>query len=173
VHRLLPIVALASLFCACGTSSPVAGVGSPSPPSSSANAVPAQTSNGPAFAHGTVTIEAAVGAVKLNVDIADDEAKREYGLMNRSSMPADSGMLFVFQPPADAKLVGFWMKDTLMPLSIAFIEPDLVIESLQDMQPLSEAVHYAPRNYAYAIEANQGFFASRGVAVGNQVAIER
>lgn len=111
--------------------------------------------------------------MNLAVDIADDEAKREYGLMNRSSLPADSGMLFVFQPPASAQQLGFWMKDTLIPLSIAFIEPNLAIESLQDMQPLDEQIHYAPRDYPYAIEANLGFFASHGVQVGDTVTIQR
>jgi uncharacterized membrane protein (UPF0127 family) len=65
------------------------------------------------------------------------------------------------------------MKDTLLPLSIAFVEPGLTIESVQDMQPQTEEVHYAPRDYAYAIEANQGFFAGHGVSVGDKVSIRR
>jgi uncharacterized protein len=109
----------------------------------------------------------------MSVEIADSEAKREYGLMNRSSMPANAGMVFIFQPPADAKQVGFWMKDTLIPLSIAFVEPNMTIESLQDMQAETQDVHYAPRNYAYAIEANLGFFASHGVAVGDKFSIQQ
>jgi len=89
------------------------------------------------------------------------------------SMPSDAGMLFVFDPPANAKQVGFWMKDTLIPLSIAFVEPSLSIEDIQDMQPQTEQPHYAPRDYVYAIEANLGFFANHGVAVGDKVTIQR
>ncbi len=127
----------------------------------------------PVFGHGTVTIQTKGGAVNLNVDVAVTPAQQEYGLMNRASMPADSGMLFVFQPPANAKQIGFWMKDTLIPLSIAFVKPDVTIEDLQEMQALSEQVHYAPGDYAYAIEANKGFFTSHGVAVGDKVVIQR
>ncbi|HEX6510736.1 MAG TPA: DUF192 domain-containing protein, partial [Chloroflexota bacterium] len=94
--------------------------------------------------------------------------------MNRRSLPADGGMLFVFQPPANAKQVGFWMKDTFIPLSIAFVAPNMTIESLQEMQALDDQdIHYAPRDYAYAIEANTGFFGSHGVAVGDVVSIAR
>ena len=109
----------------------------------------------------------------LTAEIADDEIKREVGLMNRRSMPSDAGMLFVFDRPANAKQVGFWMKDTLIPLSIAFVEPNLTVEDIQDMQPQTEQAHYAPRDYAYAIEANLGFFANHGVAVGDKVTIQR
>jgi uncharacterized membrane protein (UPF0127 family) len=125
------------------------------------------------FSQSKLTIASKGGPVNLSVDVADNEAKQEYGLMNRSSMPPDSGMLFVFQPPANAKQIGFWMKDTLIPLSIAFVKPDLTIEDLQEMQALSEQVHYAPGDYAFAIEANKGFFSGHGVAVGDKVVIQR
>lgn len=111
--------------------------------------------------------------MKLSVEIADDEAKREYGLMNRRSLPPDAGMLFVFNPPANAKQVYFWMKDTLIPLSIAFVDPNLTVESLQEMSPLSQDGHYAPRDYAYAIEANAGFFTNHGVSNGDTVTVQR
>ncbi len=91
--------------------------------------------------------------------------------MNRAVLAPDSGMLFVFQPPAAATQIGFWMKDTLIPLSIAFVEPSMAIESIQEMAALSETIHYAPRNYAYAIEANQGYFDGHGVKVGDHIAI--
>jgi len=111
--------------------------------------------------------------VAVSVEVADDEPKREYGLMNRSSLPADAGMLFVFNPPANAKATGFWMEDTLIPLSIAFVEPNMAVENVQEMQALSKDIHYAPRDYAFAIEANQGFFASHGVGAGDKVTIQR
>lgn len=127
----------------------------------------------PIFGHGTVSVVTKTGPVTLSVEVADDETKREYGLMNRSALPPEKGMLFVFQPPADAKQVGFWMKDTLIPLSVAFVEPNMSIESIQDMQALSEDIHYAPRNYAYAIETNVGYFTSHGIAAGDRVTIQQ
>jgi uncharacterized protein len=153
----------------------VACGGSPPPPTSrSAPPSASQAIAGsPVFRRGQVTIQTKSGSVMMPVEIADDEAKQEYGLMNRTSLPADAGMLFVFQPPANAKQIGFWMKDTLIPLSIAFVEPNLQIESLDEMQPLDETIHYAPRDYEYAIEANAGYFTSHGVAPGDKVAIQR
>ncbi|HLG72784.1 MAG TPA: DUF192 domain-containing protein [Chloroflexota bacterium] len=139
---------------------------------SSGLAAPA-SSSAPTFQRGQVTINAKSGPVVMPVDIAETQAQQEYGLMNRTSLPADSGMLFVFQPPASAQQIGFWMKDTLIALSIAFVDPNLSIESIQDMQPLTENVHYAPADYAYAIEANQGYFANHGVSVGDTISIQR
>ncbi|MBV9121075.1 MAG: DUF192 domain-containing protein [Chloroflexi bacterium] len=126
----------------------------------------------PSFGHGQVTIASHGGPVQLAVEVATTEAQHEYGLMNRRSLDPSSGMLFVFQPPAGAQQIGFWMKDTLIPLSIAFVQPDLTIESLQEMAALDETVHYAPRDYMYAIEANQGFFTNHGVSVGDRVTIQ-
>ncbi|MDE3078153.1 MAG: DUF192 domain-containing protein [Chloroflexota bacterium] len=109
----------------------------------------------------------------MPVEIADNEAKREYGLMNRRSLAPDAGMIFVFQPAADPAQIGFWMKDTLLPLSIAFVDTKLTIESVQDMQPLAEEVHRAPHPYLYAIEANLGYFAQHHIAAGDSVAFSR
>jgi uncharacterized protein len=150
---------------------PVASAASPAPVAARAtSAAPVPpASPAPVFGRGSVSIQTKTGAVTLAVNIADDEAKREYGLMNRRSLPADEGMLFVFDPPASAQQVGFWMKDTLIPLSIAFVEPNLVVESLDEMEAQSEQVHYAPRDYAYALEANQGYFTRHGVAPGDKV----
>lgn len=91
--------------------------------------------------------------------------------MNRRSLAPDAGMLFVFTPPASAKQVGFWMADTLIPLSVAFVEPNLTIEDIQDMQALSRDIHYTQRDYAYAIEANLGYFANHGVSAGDKITI--
>lgn len=86
--------------------------------------------------------------------------------MNRHTLEAGAGMIFIFRPPASASAVGFWMKDTLIPLSVAFVTPDMVVESIQDMAPLSLTVHYAPRDFSDAVEANQGWFGRNGVSVG-------
>src|SRR5437016_1424566 len=115
----------------------------PASPGGQANAAPPACDSGfqppasaaapstpiPTFTKSQVMIRTAQGvAVPLRVDVADTEVKREFGLMYRTSMPADCGMIFVFQPAADAKQIAFWMKDTLIPLYIAFVLPDSTIE---------------------------------------------
>ncbi len=108
----------------------------------------------------------------MPVEVADDQAKREYGLMNRNSLPGNAGMIFVFQPVADTT-IGFWMKDTLLPLSVAFVEPNLAIESIQEMAPLTLDVHVAPRPYLYAVEANQGYYTANHIAIGDTLTFSR
>jgi uncharacterized membrane protein (UPF0127 family) len=90
----------------------------------------------------------------LTVEIADTPDERARGLMYREALDADSGMLFVW--PADTGS-GFWMKDTLIPLSIAFIDSGGVIVDIQDMEPLDETLHRSPEPYRWAVEANQGY----------------
>jgi len=102
----------------------------------------------------------------VEVEIADTEASRETGLMCRNSLAADAGMLFVF---GDDTTVPFWMKNTLIPLSIAFIDNKLRIVGLLDMpvaaDPSSDEIPtYGPKaKYRYALEVNQGFFVQHGI----------
>ena len=103
--------------------------------------------------------------VEVPVEIAATEAARERGLMGRTALAEDAGMLFVFdreQPLA------FWMKDTLIPLSIAYIDSNGRIVDIQDMQPLDETPHPSAEPARYALEVNQGFFAARGIQVGDR-----
>lgn len=86
--------------------------------------------------------------------------------MNRTHLDADAGMLFTF--PAEDR-APFWMKNTLIPLSIAFVSSGGVILETQDMQPLSEDLHTPASPYKYALEVNQGYFASNGIAPGDKV----
>ncbi|MGI8589297.1 MAG: DUF192 domain-containing protein [Chloroflexia bacterium] len=109
-------------------------------------------------------------AVRLYIEVADTPAKQETGLMNRTAMAEDQGMLFVF---AGETTVPFWMKDTLLPLSIAFIKSDGRIVDLQDMQPLDESMHNPAQPYTYALEVNQGYFRRHGIAVGDGVSLPR
>ena len=95
----------------------------------------------------------------------------ERGLQFRTSLAPDAGMLFVFQPPADPGDVAFWMKDTPLPLSIAFVDPSGAVVSLQEMDAHSQNLHRAPKPFAYAVEANRGFFTSHGVAVGDKMTL--
>jgi len=102
----------------------------------------------------------------LGVEVADTPEERQRGLMFRESLPPDQGMLFDFGGETQA---GFWMKDTKVPLSIAFISAAGVVLDIQDMAPLTTNLHYPPQGtYAFAVEANQGWFASHGVAAGSR-----
>lgn len=118
---------------------------------------------------GTVSITNAAGqTVDIPVEIADTPAEQEYGLMGRTALAADAGMLFVFDQDQP---LSFWMKDTLIPLSIAFISSEGTIVDMQDMQPLDETPHDSAAPAKYALEVNQGFFAANGIQVGDQAVL--
>jgi hypothetical protein len=108
--------------------------------------------------------------VDFLVETADSPEERSRGLMSRESLPENQGMLFVFEQDGQH---AFWMKDTLIPLSIAFIEGEGEIVDIQDMEPQSETLHSADEPYLYTVEANQGWFARNGIAPGSQVRIAR
>lgn len=112
----------------------------------------------------SVLLSAQDGGLRLvHVELAQTPAQWEHGLMGRQSLPPDTGMLFVFP---NGETVGFWMKDTPLPLSIAFIDGTGNILSVQDMQPFSTDVHSAPAPYRYALEVPQGYFAPLNVTAG-------
>jgi uncharacterized membrane protein (UPF0127 family) len=100
------------------------------------------------------------------VEIARTDAERQRGLMERTRLDDGAGMLFVFPGTSTAP---FWMKNTLIPLSIAFISEERVIVDIQDMQPLDETLHFPAARYRYALEVPQGWFARSGVTVGQPV----
>jgi uncharacterized membrane protein (UPF0127 family) len=104
--------------------------------------------------------------VMLNLEVADTPEKQERGLMFREEMPEDNGMIFIFP---GTTTIAFWMKDTVLPLSIAFVTDDLRIVDIQDMQPQTTDPHIPAAPYRYAIEVNQGYFARHGIAVGDTV----
>jgi len=102
----------------------------------------------------------------INVEIADTPEKRSTGLMNRESLPEDRGMLFVFDRE---ERVSFWMKNTSIPLSIAFISSDGRIRQIEDMEPFSLASVPSRRSVLYALEVNRGWFDSKGIVEGDFV----
>ncbi len=108
--------------------------------------------------------------VEVRAEVADERAERQTGLMGRTELAQDAGMLFVF---GWERNLSFWMRTTLIPLSIAYIAADGRIVDIQDMEPLDdEPPSYASAEPAkYALEVNQGFFAERGVEVGGTVEI--
>ena len=116
-----------------------------------------------------LVIHTASGPVRLEVEVADDASERETGLMGRESLPDDGGMAFLWADPIRAS---FWMKDTLIPLSIAFWGEDGGIVSILDMDPCraDPCPTYDPGvPFVGALEVNQGFFDDRGVASGDVV----
>jgi hypothetical protein len=106
--------------------------------------------------------------VRLNVEVADTPDERAQGLMGRGSLAEDAGMLFIW--PEDSAS-GFWMKDTLIPLSVAFIAGDGTIVHIEDMEPQDETLHRSPEPFRYAVEVNQGWFEANGNGFGDRVEI--
>ncbi len=108
-----------------------------------------------------------VGGHEIRVEIADDSAERERGLMHRESLPENQGMLFVYASPATRS---FWMRNTLIPLDIAFIDPDGVIVDIQQMQQTqTEELTTSKFPAMYALEMNLGWFEANGVEVGERL----
>lgn len=107
-----------------------------------------------------------IGQQDVRAEVAANDPTREHGLMGRKSLPGNHGMLFVFDSAAPQC---FWMKDTPLPLSIAFIQADGTILSIDDMQPFSEAVHCPPGPIVYALEMRQGWFRHAGIVAGEAV----
>ena len=103
---------------------------------------------------------------KLEVEIASTPQTRALGLMNRFSLRTDHGMLFVFETPQP---LAFYMKNTYVPLSIAFVDARGRILNIEDMRPLDESTHWSKGQALYAIEMRQGWFASKGIGPGDSV----
>jgi uncharacterized protein len=127
-----------------------------------------ETTSGPSGLS-TLVIDASGGKeVQVRVEVADDLAEQAKGLMDRTALGENRGMLFVYP---EEREFSFWMKNTLIPLSIAFIDSKRRIIDIQDMKPLDdEPPHYVSAEPAqYALEVNRGFFEQRGVKIGDRV----
>ncbi len=105
----------------------------------------------------------------IDAQVAATPQQRSLGLMWRREMPQNDGMLFAFEQPA---VQCFWMKNTLLPLTAAFIADDGSIVNLADMQPGSEANHCSARPVRFVLEMHQGWFAKRGIQAGFRLAGE-
>ncbi|MGI8554602.1 MAG: DUF192 domain-containing protein [Dehalococcoidia bacterium] len=110
-------------------------------------------------------------AVPLAVDIAANSERQETGLMNVAVLPREQGELFDMHNIAGGGEVriSFYMKDTLIPLSVAFIGADGTVRESQDMQPETLDLHTPAQPYLYAVEANQGWFDRHGILLGSHV----
>jgi uncharacterized protein len=122
---------------------------------------------------GTLVIEGNSGEVRVDVSIAETREAKARGLMGVEEMDPDTGMVFLQEERAR---ISFWMKDTLIPLSIAFWGPDRRIATILDMEPCrtSTCPTYDPEiEWVGALEVNQGFFAEHGIEEGAPVRLDR
>lgn len=117
-------------------------------------------------AGGDARVPLRIGPHAFQVEVAATPTQRQQGLMGRTYLPADGGMLFVFER---AGRHCFWMRDTPLPLTIAFIDPAGRIARFDDMQPRSETPHCPDAAVRYALEVRQGEFQRRGIALRAQV----
>ena len=99
----------------------------------------------------------------LQVQLAQDFEQRQIGLMWRKEMPQNEGMLFVFE---QAGVQCFWMRNTLLPLTAAFVADDGTIVNLADMKPMNDNSHCSHKPVRYVLEMNQGWFAKRNIQAG-------
>lgn len=111
-----------------------------------------------------VTLSA--GMHLIHAQVAGNDRQRAIGLMYRKEMPVSEGMLFVFEQPSSQC---FWMKNTLLPLTAAFIADDGTIVNLADMKPQSTNSHCSARPVRFVLEMNQGWFAKRGIKAGSRL----
>ena len=112
------------------------------------------------------SIQLTAGFHLINAEVASTQEERAIGLMNRPAMPANDGMLFVFERPGEQC---FWMKNTLLPLSIAFLDEDGTIVNIADMKPQTLDSHCSAKPVRFALEMNQGWFAKRGIKPGTRL----
>ena len=115
---------------------------------------------------GLPTIKLTIGSATLTAEVAATDRHREVGLMNRFSLAPDSGMLFVFEAP---RQLSFWMRNTYIPLSIAFIDANGTILNIEDMAPKDERSTLSAGPALYALEMRKGWFAQKGIAAGATV----
>ena len=115
---------------------------------------------------GLRTIQMKVGIYSIQAEVADSPDLREVGLMNRTSLPTNSGMLFIFEQKAGNC---FWMKNTKLPLSIAFIADDGKIVNIEEMQADTTNNHCPKAPIRYALEMNKGWFSERVIVPGNTI----
>jgi len=107
-----------------------------------------------------------VGGFPITVEVVSSKEEQAQGLMGRTSLDPDSGMLFSYDHP---QVLSFWMKDTTVPLSIAFIDPSGRVSELHDLRPNDESHVQSSSPCRWALEANRGWFDERRIHVGSKI----
>jgi len=125
----------------------------------------------PAWSQGTpqtqlqrITLSAGIHQIDTQVALTPEQ--HQIGLMYRSEMPQNEGMIFVFPAPSQQC---FWMKNTILPLTAAFIADDGTIVNLEDMKPQTTDSHCSVKPVRYVLEMNQGWFAKKGIKAGSKM----
>jgi len=111
-------------------------------------------------------ITLSIGIYQIDTQVAVTSEEHATGLMYRKDMPQHEGMLFVFESPSR---LCFWMKNTLIPLTAAFIADDGAIVNLEDMKPQTQDSHCAAKPVGYVLEMNKGWFAKKGFKAGSKL----
>lgn len=111
-------------------------------------------------------VQLSAGMHLINAQVATTPQQRETGLMYRTEMPVGEGMIFVFESASE---LCFWMKNTYIPLTAAFIADDGTIINLEDMKPRSTDSHCAKKPARFVLEMNQGWFSRRGIRSGQKI----
>lgn len=114
-------------------------------------------------------IKLSAGIHVIDAQVAARPPERQIGLMNRRDMSTNEGMLFIFEQPG---VQCFWMKNTLLPLTAAFVADDGTIVNLADMKPLSLQTHCSAQPVRFVLEMRQGWFAQRGIKAGMRLSGE-
>ena len=173
--RLLAVALLLASFVACGGNDPEpVSQGEPSPAASPVEtaATPTPTASPTVrFDPAKVLIDTGDGSVLIDAEKAETAEQHSLGLMHRTSLPEDAGMVFLF---FEQRTGGFWMKNTLIPLSIAFFDDRGTIVRILDMEPCraDPCEIYDPGvAYSGALEVNQGAFDRWGVAEGDRITV--
>jgi uncharacterized membrane protein (UPF0127 family) len=112
-------------------------------------------------------VKISAGMYQIDAQVAMTPEQRQIGLMFRKEMPQPEGMIFVFEQPAEQC---FWMKNTILPLTAAFIADDGTIVNLVDMKPQTTDAHCSVKPVRYVLEMNKGWFAKRGIKAGARLA---
>jgi hypothetical protein len=107
-----------------------------------------------------------IGMFIIHAEVANDEAARSHGLMGRKELAGNDGMLFVFAEPGTYAM---WMKNTVIPLSVAFIDANGVILNIEEMKPLTETTHASAGQAQFALEMSGGWFARKRINPGDQI----
>jgi len=121
---------------------------------------------GQSFADPLLTYGLRIKGHALRAELANDDESRRVGLMFRERLADTSGMLFVYESEGRHAM---WMKNTLIPLSVAFVDASGAILNIEEMQPQTLDSHMAAGPASYSIEANKGWFAQKGVKPGDKV----
>lgn len=111
-------------------------------------------------------IDLTAGFYRIEAEVAANDQNRQVGLMNRKVMSPQHGMLFVFNHENTHCM---WMRNTLIPLSVAFMDAEGAIINIEDMQPQTETNHCARKPARFALEMNLGWFAQRGIKPGTKL----